>query len=311
MMYIPDIARHRRFFTGYAVSLMWVLFLHSVCFAAPYKVIHVIDANTIKAARSKGDVDIRLVGIESPELVKGPKQADMHHRLNPRLFLAKMVLNKIVDVRSYGYNIYNQMLAMVYVDGKNVNLEMVTAGMAVVKRDKAPPNLDLALFGRAEAEARDAKRGLWAIGEAYHRLAQREQGQEEKVTVYEFSDQKKPSEYDSLESTTVKRIDFKIDKTRETVFVYLENFAIAKAFDLNGKNPRIVIDILKISSWKGKRVIPVNGKLIHRIRTHLHKESEKMRIVLDLRIDASKDYSVTQLYDMKRHIYQLEISPAR
>ena len=222
-----------------------------------------------------------------------------------------MVLNKTVDVRSYGYNIYNQMLAMVYADGKNVNLEMIKAGMAMVKRDKAPPNLDLTLFWQAEAEAREAKRGLWAIDEAYHRPDRRDRGQEEKVTVYEFSDQKKPLERRLAETTIVKRIDFKINKTSETVFVYLEGFAIAKAFDLDGKDPRIVIDIWNISTWKGKRVIPVNGKWIHRIRTHLHKESEKMRIVLDLRIDASKDYSVTQLYDMKKHIYQLEISPVR
>jgi hypothetical protein len=193
---------------------------------------------------------------------------------------------------------------------------MVKAGMARVKQDKTPPNLDLTLFRQAEAEARNSKIGLWAgiPSERGKDLKEtQDRGREEKVTVYEYSgpDQTVTAAPMPADMTVVKRIEFELSEEKETVFVYLEDFAVAKAFDLNGNNPRIVIDILNISQWKGKRVIPVNGKSIRRIRTHLHKDTKKMRIVLDLRIDASKDYTVSQLFDMSKNMYQLEISPVK
>ena len=300
----------------YAMILLLILFISSPCAAAPYKIVHVIDAITIKAATSTGDLDIRLVGIESPEIIKADKQAGNRPTSAARLFLAKLVLNKTVDIQSYGYNVYNQMLAVVHAGDINVNLEMVKAGMARVKKDKTPPNLDLSLFRQAEAEAREAKIGLWAViqpeREKDSKVTQG-RGREERITVYEYSGPEKatPTAPVPADMTVAKRIEFELGDEKETVFVYLEDFAVTKAFDLNGKKPRIVIDIRNISQWRGKRLIPVNGKWIRRIRTYLHKDTKKLRIVLDLRIDASRDYSVSQLFDMKKSMYQLEISPVR
>jgi len=62
---------------------------------------------------------------------------------------------------------------------------------------------------------------------------------------------------------------------------------------LGGEKPRIVIDIMQALPWKGRYKIPVKGRLIRQIRTYFHKESEKVRIVLDL--NPSIDYVVSNL----------------
>ena len=43
---------------------------------------------------------------------------------------------------SYGTDRYGRTLGVVYVDGKNVNLEMVKAGLAEVYRGKPAPGFD-------------------------------------------------------------------------------------------------------------------------------------------------------------------------
>lgn len=91
----------------------------------------------------------------------------------------------------------------------------------------------------------------------------------------------------------VKNIDFEIGEKNEKVTIELEKFAVPTIFDLSGKQPRIVIDIMNALPWKGRYKIPVNGKLINQIRAYFHKESEKVRIVLDL--NPSIDYVVTHL----------------
>jgi endonuclease YncB( thermonuclease family) len=49
-----------------------------------------------------------------------------------------MVLNKTVDVKGFGLGPYNQILDEAYVGGKNVNLAMISAGLAEVYRGKPP-----------------------------------------------------------------------------------------------------------------------------------------------------------------------------
>ena len=93
--------------------------------------------------------------------------------------------------------------------------------------------------------------------------------------------------------TRVKNIDFEIGEKNEKVTIELERFAVPTIFDLSGKQPRIVIDIMNALPWKGRYKIPVNGKVISQIRAYFHKESEKVRIVLDL--NPSIDYVVTNL----------------
>jgi len=55
----------------------------------------------------------------------------------------------MVDIKSYGQDRYGRTLAVVFVDGKNVNLEMIKAGLAEVYRGPPASSLDLDPFWNA------------------------------------------------------------------------------------------------------------------------------------------------------------------
>ena len=107
----------------------------------------------------------------------------------------------------------------------------------------------------------------------------------------------------------VKKIGFTIEQPAEKVFIAFNQFAIPEFFTLEGDKPRIVIDVREIYSWNGQAKIPVNGALIKQIRTFLHKNENKLRIVLDL--FAGRDYMVSQLYDMAGNLYSIEVKEVK
>ena len=54
-----------------------------------------------------------------------------------------------------------------FVDGINVNLEMVKAGLAEVYRGWPAKGFDNEPYLKAEAEAREAKLNMWSLGDKY------------------------------------------------------------------------------------------------------------------------------------------------
>jgi ketosteroid isomerase-like protein len=107
------------------------------------------------------------------------------------------------------------------------------------------------------------------------------------------------------EKIVVKNITFQIEKKFEKVFVGLNQFSIPKTLTLGGDKPRIVIDFMNVPSWKGPLKIPVNGKIIRQIRTFLHKETQKLRIVLDLM--TADDYIIDQTFYREKSIYVITV----
>ena len=97
-----------------------------------------------------------------------------------------------------------------------------------------------------------------------------------------FSTNSKAQEKDKNEKTKVKKISFEIEKDTELLIINLDKVTIPNIFDINGKNPRIVIDIMDVLPGTVKYKTPVNGKLIKQIRAYYHKKTGKLRIVLDL-----------------------------
>jgi len=78
--------------------------------------------------------------------------------------LAELVLNKTVDIREYGPGSNNRILGVIYLKGRNINLEMVKAGLAEVYRGLAPHKFPLVPYWQMEREARDDGRGMWSLG---------------------------------------------------------------------------------------------------------------------------------------------------
>ena len=76
-------------------------------------------------------------------------------------------MNKTVEINSYGEGWYGRTLGVVYVDGMNVNLEMVKEGLAEVYRGRPAKGFDNEPYLKAEAEAREARLNMWSVGDKY------------------------------------------------------------------------------------------------------------------------------------------------
>ncbi len=103
----------------------------------------------------------------------------------------------------------------------------------------------------------------------------------------------------------VNDIKFTVEKEVEEICIDLSEFSIPVVFGLEESKPRIVIDIKDVSAWNGPKTIPVNGRLIKQIRSCLHRDSEKLRIVLDLMV--AEDYIITQTYYKAANIFCLQV----
>lgn len=78
-----------------------------------------------------------------------------------------MVLNKTVTMGEYGRDRCGRVLAVVLLNGTNINLKMVKAGLAEVYRGTPAPGFDNEPYLQAEQEAQAAGRGMWVQGDKY------------------------------------------------------------------------------------------------------------------------------------------------
>lgn len=116
------------------------------------KCVGVHDGDTISVMHAGRAVKIRLEGIDCPELGQ-----DFGTRA--KQFTSALVFGKDVVVKEYNLDIYRRTVARIYVDGKNLCLELVRAGLAWhYKHYSSDP-----VLAEAEAEARKAKTGLWSM----------------------------------------------------------------------------------------------------------------------------------------------------
>jgi len=114
------------------------------------KVVGVADGDTITVLKGHTQIKIRLHGIDSPE--KGQAFGN-----RAKQFTSDLVFGKTVAVRPTDTDRYGRTVAWVFVDGLNLNEEIVRAGFAWhYKRYSKDTNL-----AQAEADARANKRGLW------------------------------------------------------------------------------------------------------------------------------------------------------
>lgn len=115
------------------------------------KVVHIADGDTLTIlTETKQQVKIRLAGIDTPEKAQPfgnkAKQA-----------LAAITFQKLASVEVETKDKYGRTVGKVIVKGTDVNAELVRQGMAWVYRKYTNDQKLYAL----EAEAKQAKRGLW------------------------------------------------------------------------------------------------------------------------------------------------------
>lgn len=98
--------------------------------------------------------EIRLTGIDAPELDQTCERDGRPWRCGQaaKAYLAQQLAQGQADCRSSSRDRYGRKLAACRVNGVDVNSAMVRAGMAIAYGG----------YEREEAEARDARRGVWA-----------------------------------------------------------------------------------------------------------------------------------------------------
>lgn len=113
-------------------------------------VVGVMDGDTLSVLRDGRGFTIRVHGIDCPE-----HGQDFSARA--KQFTSARVFGKTVTVEPRGSDRYSRLVARVVIDGDDLGLALVTAGLAW----HATPYSSDADLARAEATARNARVGLW------------------------------------------------------------------------------------------------------------------------------------------------------
>lgn len=116
------------------------------------KVVSITDGDTIIVRPEQGaSVKVRLIGIDAPERGQA-------FGTRARQALGELVDGRTVEIIGTSKDRYGRLLGDVRHDGRSINLELIRRGMAWAYVEYDPPPEYVA----AEAEARAARRGLWA-----------------------------------------------------------------------------------------------------------------------------------------------------
>jgi micrococcal nuclease len=116
------------------------------------RVVRVADADTVSVLDGQNKQHkIRLFGVDAPEL-------DQPHGRAAKSALSRLVSGKAVGIVSRDKDQYDRTLGVLYVDGVNVNLELVRAGNAWWYEHYAGFDHDLEA---AQKDAQRNRRGLW------------------------------------------------------------------------------------------------------------------------------------------------------
>ncbi len=130
---------------------------------SPNRVTYVFDGDTVKLADGGR---VRLVGIDAPELGGRGRPTQPYGRKS-QFYLNDLVVGQTIDIRRLGVDRYGRILGEIFLEGRNINLMMVEAGMAEVYRGRMEPGLDADMYRRAEESARRDRRGIWSLGDRY------------------------------------------------------------------------------------------------------------------------------------------------
>lgn len=120
------------------------------------KVVAIADGDTLTLLTpERQQVKVRLAEIDTPERAQP-------YGTRARQVLSDLAFGKQATIESHEKDRYGRVVGRVFVDGLDVNRELVSLGAAWVYRQY---NRDKSLLS-VEADARAAKRGLWSLPEA-------------------------------------------------------------------------------------------------------------------------------------------------
>jgi endonuclease YncB( thermonuclease family) len=115
-------------------------------------VVGVVDGDTADVRLDSGMIRVRFHAIDAPE-------SGQPHGKAAKAALADLIFGKAVEVEPYEQDRYDRLVARVWIDGVDVNAEMLRTGNAWTYRRYA----DDPAYCSYEQAARDLGRGLWRL----------------------------------------------------------------------------------------------------------------------------------------------------
>jgi endonuclease YncB( thermonuclease family) len=138
--------------------------------AGHFRVRKIYDGDSFEAAGHEITIKVRLVGIDAPETEKTKKGKDIPgqpYSKEAKNYLEALILNQRIRIKGYGTDQYNRQLAEVFAKGRNINIELLKAGLAEVYQGRPPKSLDITPYQEAETQAKNMGKGMWRMGYSY------------------------------------------------------------------------------------------------------------------------------------------------
>lgn len=129
-----------------------------------YKVIRVVDGDTIIIDYNGKEERIRLIGVDTPESVHPNAEKNTEFGKTASDFTKANLENKFVKIELdvQEHDKYGRLLAYIYVDGKMYNKTLLEEGYAKIAT--FPPNVKYVDdFKAIQKDAENNKKGLWGL----------------------------------------------------------------------------------------------------------------------------------------------------
>jgi len=158
--------------TFFLISALAIFIACADCFAVirtvTGTVTKVSDGDTIQVLTpEQTKLKVRLYGIDAPETPKIDQhskkisKAGQHHALESKMALEGKIKGRQVKLEIIELDKYRRAVSMVWLDDRNINLEMVREGHAEAFIEYLKPHYRKQ-FLEAERAAKEAKLGVWS-----------------------------------------------------------------------------------------------------------------------------------------------------
>ena len=123
------------------------------------------DGDTCRVKTDQGMMfAVRLAGIDAPEVAarKGCGQAQPKG-VEAKELLATLTQGKSLTMKQVDLDRYNRPVVELFDGTENINLKMVSTGLAEAYKDADPKKIQVDLYAAAESQAKASKLGIWSI----------------------------------------------------------------------------------------------------------------------------------------------------
>ncbi|MGB2927890.1 MAG: thermonuclease family protein [Desulfobacterales bacterium] len=145
------------------ILLAFLFLLPLLAIAGQYQVVRVVDGDTIVIRYNGKYEKVRLLCVNTPESVHPDEKQNIPMGKVASRYTQKKLTGKYVDLEfeSWLRGNYGRLLAYVFVDGKNINLDLVRQGLSPYYTKYGRSQKYDAEFRAVEKLARKEKLNIW------------------------------------------------------------------------------------------------------------------------------------------------------